>query len=119
MEVFDTRILEIPPNDYICNFFLKTGGERITQIKFRIKRKRIIVVGSEEGEEKIIDNLNNNTNFIDLGFMGCYRKWLEGIDASYISLNDYYILIRGYFELKRKMQDKNFKKILLNLDIIK
>ena len=113
VEVFDTRILEIPPNDYICNFFLKTGDERITQIKLMTKRKRVIVVDSEEGEEKVIDYLNNNTNFIVLGFMGGYRKCLEVICASYIPVNDYYILIRGYFELKRKIRDKNFKNNII------
>ena len=77
------------------------------------KRKRMIVVGSEEGEEKVIDYLNNNTNFIVLGFIGYYRKCLEAIRALYIPVNDYYILIRGYFELNRKIRDKNFKNNII------
>ena len=114
VEVLDTRVLEIPPNDYICNYFLKAEHDvGVTQIKLVTKQKRIILVGNEEGEEKIIDYLNDNNNHIVLGFLGCYRKSLEAFGASYIRVEDYYQLTIGYFELKRKIRDKKFKKNII------
>ena len=114
MEVLDTRILEIPPNDYICNYFLKRdfdGG--VAQIKLVTKQKRIIIVGNEEGEETIIDFLNNNNRYVILWFRGTYRKSLESFGASYIKVEDYYQLIIGYFELKRKLRGKKFKNNII------
>ena len=105
----DIKKLEIPSNDYICNFFLKVGDERITQIKLVTKKGRELVVGSDEGEEKTVDFINDNKNHMILGFLGGYRKVLEAIGAVYIPIKEYLGNSRGYFELKKKMKKKDFK----------
>lgn len=105
----DIRTFDIPPNDYICNFFLKAGDDRITQIKLVTKKGKEFIVGSDEGEEKIVDYINDNKDFIILYFFGGYRKCLEAIAAGYIPIKSYLGNTIGYFELKRKVKDKSFK----------
>ena len=105
----DIKIFEIPSNDYICNFFLKVGDDRITQIKLVTKKGKEFVVGCEEGEERIVDFINNNKNYMILAFFGGYRKVLEALGAYYIPIKEYLGNSRGYFELKRKMKKKDFK----------
>ena len=106
----DVKVFEIPANDYICNFFLKTGDDRITQIKLVTKKEKEFVVGSDEGEDKIVDFINDNKDHIILYFFGGYRKCLEAIAAGYIPMRSYLGNTRGYFELKKKLKDKNFKE---------
>lgn len=111
----DIKKLEIPSNDYICNFFLKVGDERITQIKLVTKKGKELVVGCEVGEEKIVDFINDNKNHMILGFLGGYRKVLEAMGAVYIPIMEYLGNSRGYFELRKKMKKEGFKeKINLN-----
>ena len=105
----DIRTFDIPPNDYICNFFLKAGDDRITQIKLVTKKGKEFIVGSDEGEEKIVDYINDNKDFIILYFFGGYRKCLEALAAGYIPIKSYLGNTIGYFELKRKVKDKSFK----------
>ena len=105
----DIKIFEIPSNDYICNLFLKTGDERITQIKLVTKKGKEFVVGCDEGEERILDYINDNKEHIILAFFGGYRKVLEALSAIYIPIEDYLVNSRGYFELKIKMKKKDFK----------
>ena len=105
----DIKIFEIPSNDYICNFFLKVGDERVTQIKLVTKKGKEFVVGTEEGEEKIVDFINNNKNHMILAFLGGYRKVLEALGAIYIPITEYLGNSRGYFELKRKLKNKDFR----------
>ena len=107
----DIKIFEIPSNDYICNLFLKTGDERITQIKLVTKKGKEFVVGCDEGEERIIDFINDNKEHIILAFFGGYRKVLEALGAVYIPIKDYLVNSRGYFELKIKMKKKILKII--------
>lgn len=109
----DIKILKIPSNDYIRNFFLWVGDDRITKIKLVTKKGTVLQVGSDEGEEKIIDDLNgNDKDFIILYFFGGYRKCLEAIAAGFIPLKTYLGTTRGYFELKRKIKDPKFMKAL-------
>ena len=101
--------MQIPPNDYICNFFLKTGDDRITQIKLVTQKGKEFIVGSDEGEERELDFINDNKDYMILYFFGRYRKCLESIGASYISIRSYLGDTTGFFELKRKVKDKSFK----------
>ena len=111
----DIKKLEIPSNDYICNFSLKVGDERITQIKLVTKKGKELVVGCDVGEEKIVEFINDNKNHMILGFLGGYRKVLEAMGAVYIPIMEYLGNSRGYFELRKKMKKKGFKeKINLN-----
>ena len=108
------KILEISQNDYICNFHLKTGDDRITQIRLITKRGKEFIVGSDEGEEKVVDFINDNKNNAILYFYVCYRKCLECIGVSYIPINSLKFLTIGYFELKFKLKNKDFKNAVLS-----
>lgn len=105
----DIKILDIPPNDYICNFHLRTGDDHITQVKLITKKGKEFIVGNDEGEEKIVDFINDNKDHIILYFFGGYRKCLEAMAAGYIPIKTYLGNTIGYFELKRKMKDQAFK----------
>ena len=111
-KVLDIKILEIASNDYICNFFLKTGDDRITQIKLLTKKGKEFIVGSNEGEDKIVNFINDNKDHIILYFFGGYRKCLEAIAVGYIPIKSYLGNTMGYFELKRKLKDKTFKDVI-------
>ena len=108
----DIKVLKIPPNDYICNFFVSTGDDRITQIKLVTKKGTTFTVGSDEGEEKIVDFINDNKDYMILFFFGGYRKCLEAIAAGYIPLKSYLGTTLGYFELKRKVKDQSFREAI-------
>lgn len=103
------KTLEITPNDYICNFFIKMEEGIITQIKLITKKWRELIVGSDEGEDKIIGILNDNKDNMILGFSGSYTKCLGSICALYISFEAYYGYKKGFFELKLKLKDKFYK----------
>lgn len=105
----DIKTLEIPSNDYICNFFLRAGDDRITQLKFVTKKGTELLAGSDEGEEKIVDFINDNKDHIILFFLGGYRKCLEAIGAGYIPIKSYLGNTKGYFELRKKLKDQTFK----------
>ena len=108
----DIKILEIPPNDYICNFDLRRGDDRITQLKFTTKKGKEFIVGSDEGEEMKVDFINDNKDYMILYLFGGYRKCLECIAAGYIPLKSYLGGTMGYFELKRKVKDEKFKNAI-------
>jgi len=105
----DIKTFEIPSNDYICNFFLRCGDDRITQLKFVTKKGKVFEVGTEEGEEKTVDYINDNQDYIILYLYGGYRKSLECIAAGYIPIKAYLGNTIGYFELKRKIKEQTFK----------
>ena len=93
----DIKTLKIPPNDYICNFFLSTGDDRITSVKLVTKKGTEFKVGSDEGEEKVVDFINDNKDYMILYFFGGYRKCLEALAAGYIPLKSYLGTTLGYF----------------------
>ena len=106
----DIKVLEIAPNDYICHFYIRAGDDRITQLKFVTRKGKEFIVGSDEGEEKFVEFINDNNDFIILYFFGGYRKCLEAIAAGYIPLKSYLGNTAGYFQLKRKMKEESFRK---------
>ena len=76
------KSLEIPSNDFIYKFFIRTDNEKISQISlFTIKGKKVIV-GDEKGSLKI-NMINYDANIV-LGFYGYYKKYLEAIGFLYI-----------------------------------
>lgn len=106
----DIKTFEIPQNDYICNFDIRKGKDGITQLKFKTKKGKDFVVGSDEGEEMKVNFINENKDYIVLYLFGGYRKCLECIAAGYIPLKSYLQSTIGYFELKKKLKDEKFKK---------
>ena len=101
--------MKIHPGDYICNFELRRGDDRITQIKFTTKKGIEFIVGSDEGEEMKVDFINDNKDFVILYLHGGYRKCLECISAGYIPVKSYLGDTLGYFELKMRVKDEKFK----------
>ena len=102
----DIKVLEIPPNDFLCHLYVWRGDDRITQIKLVTKKGKSLTVGSKEGEEVKIDFLNNKKcdDFMILYFFGAYRKCLECIAAGYVPIKEYVKNTMGYFMLKKKVK---------------
>ena len=106
----DIKDLDIPSNDYICNFHLRVGSERITQIRLKTIKGKEFIVGSDEGDEKVVDFINDTTEYMILFFFGAYRKCLEAIAAGYIPIRIYLAPTIGFFELRKKYKNKFFKQ---------
>ena len=104
-------IFEIPANDYLCNINIWIGDEYITKIKFGTNKRKEIIVG-EGGEDKKISCLNNNKENIILVINGGYKEQLKFLNCKYININDYFGNVNGYFELKMKLKDEQFRKII-------
>ena len=64
----DIKDLDIPSNDYICNFHLRVGSERITQIRLKTIKGKEFIVGSDEGDEKVLDYINDTNEYMILFF---------------------------------------------------
>ena len=108
------KTFEISNNDYICNFHLRTDYDHITQIRLITKRGKELIVGNDEGEEKMVDFINDNKDHILLFFCGGYIKCLDAICAGDIRLKVLLFYPRYYFELKIKLKNKDFKDAVLS-----
>ena len=104
-------IFEIPANDYLCNINIWIGDEYITKIKFGTNKGKEIIVG-EGGEDKKISCLNNNKENIILVINGGYKEQLKFLNCKYININDYFGNVNGYFELKMKLKDEQFRGVI-------
>ena len=109
--ILEKIIFEIPANDYLCNINIWIGDEYITKIKFGTNKGKEIIVG-EGGEDKKISCLNNNKENIILVINGGYKEQLKFLNCKYININDYLGNVNGYFELKMKLKDEKFRKII-------
>jgi hypothetical protein len=106
----DIKTLEIPPNDYLCNLNIFVGDDYITKLKFVTKKGRELEVGTEDGEDRIVSQINSNKENIILCLSGGYRKSLELISCKYLPINQYLGPTLGYFELKRKLRHEDFRQ---------
>lgn len=109
----DIKILEIPANDFLCNLNVWVGDDDIRKLKFGTKKGKELIVGTEDGEDRIISAINNNKENIILSLSGGYRKTLELISCKYVPITEYLGPTIGYFELKKKLKHDNFKKKIL------
>lgn len=108
----DVKEFEIPNEEYLTDFHIRFTDEveYISQLGFGTNKKKIFLVGTEEGEDKIIES-NGGENII-IGTFGCVDKKLDAIGCLYMSKKDYIqknlypIYILRYLSKK----DKNFKK---------
>ena len=106
----DIKTLKIPPNDFLCNLNIWVGDDYITKLKFGTKKGKELIVGTEDGEDKIISVINDNKDNIILSLFGGYRKSLELLSCKYVPINEYLGPTMGYFELKKKLKHEDFKK---------
>ena len=109
--ILEKIIFEIPPYDYLCNMNIWVGDDFITKIKFGTKKGRELIVG-EGGEDKKITCLNKNKENIILVINGGYKEKLQFLNCKYININEYFGNVNGYFELKMKLKDEKFKKLI-------
>ena len=56
--------------------------------------------------------MNNNKENIILVINGGYKEQLKFLNCKYININDYFGNVNGYFELKMKLKDEKFRKII-------
>ena len=106
----DIKTLDIPPNDYLCNLNIFVGDDYITKLKFVTKKGRELEVGTEDGEDRIVSQINSNKENIILCLSGGYRKNLELISCKYLPINQYLGPTLGYFELKKKLRHEDFRQ---------
>jgi len=110
----DIKKLEIPPNDFLCNLRIFVGDDYITKLIFSTRKGRELIVGNDDGEDRIVGALNNSKDNIILSLFGGYRKNLELISCKYVPISDYLGPTLGYFELKKKLKHEDFKQNILN-----
>ena len=110
----DIKALEINPGEYLINYSIRLSFDLdlIYQIGFETNKNRKLFVGSEKGEEKVM-NLNEG-KYLIVGTFGHYNKKLESLGVQYVKLKDYIKkFYRAYFELKFKIKkDENYKEKL-------
>ena len=117
--ILETITLEIPPNDYLSNMNVWVGDDYITKIKFGTKKGKELIVG-EGGEDKTISCLNKDKENLILYLYGGYKEQLQYISCKYINNNHYFGNIYGYFELRMKLKNEKFKKMInSNLENLK
>ena len=114
----DIKILDIPPNDYLCNLRIFVGDDYISKLIFTTRTGKELIVGNDDGEEISIYSLNSNKDNIILNIAGGYRDHLDLFTSKYINIYDYLVATTiGYFELKKKLRKEDFKqKILKNFN---
>ena len=110
----DIKILEIPANDFLCYLDIFVGDDYITKLVFETKKGKKLSVGVDEGDDKIISQLNEKKENIILSFFGGYRKSLELLSCKYVPINEYLGPTIGYFELKKKLKHEEFKQKVLS-----
>ena len=104
------KTLEIKPNDFLCKLNVWVGDDYITKLRFCTKKGKELIVGNDDGEDKIISVLNDNKDHIILSLFGAYRNYLDIISCKYMPLIDYLEPLQGYIELKKKLKYEDFKR---------
>ena len=116
LKVLNMIKFEIPSNDYLCclNIFKSDNG--IGKLKFSTKKGKELTVG-EDGEDTILSYINGKKESIILSISGGYSKQLDFIRFMFININDYFGHTLGYFELRIKLKNDDYRnKINTNID---
>ena len=108
LKVINIIKFEIPSNDHLCCLYIFTSDKGIEQLKFLTKKGKELTVG--EGGQNIIKNYINDKENIILSISGGYSDQLDILRFRYIKMSDYFGHTLGYFELRIKMKNENFKK---------
>lgn len=106
----DIKKLDIAPNDFLCNLNIWVGDDDIRKLRFGTKKGKELVVGTDDGEDRIISVINDNKDHIILSISGGFRKTLELLSCKYVPIIVYLGPTMGYFELKKKLKNEAFKK---------
>ena len=107
----DVETFEIKSNEYLINFYVRIDNE-VTQVGFETNKNNKILVGGNQGENKII-NSNGGDNII-VTLYGAYDNLLHSLGVGYVNKKDYMkTLFSGFFQLRYKLKkDEIFKKEL-------
>jgi len=112
VNILETITLDIAPNDYLTNMNVWLDDDyHIKKLKFGTKKGKEVIVG-EGGEAKEVTYLNKDKENIILYLYGGYKEQLHNISCKYINNNHYFGNIYGYFELRIKLKNENFKKLI-------
>ena len=108
LKVLNVIKFEIPSNDHLCCLNIFRGDNGVEQLKFLTKKGKELIVG--EGGEDVLKNYINDKDNIILSIFGGYSNQLDILGFKYIKMSDYFGHTLGYFELRIKMKNENFKK---------
>jgi len=89
-EFLDIKELIIKPDEYLTDFHIRfsNGAEYISQLGFATNKQNSLIVGPEEGEDKIIKS-NGGENII-VGTFGRANKKLDATGVLFINKKDYF-----------------------------
>jgi len=89
-EFLDIKELIIKPDEYLTDFHIRfsNGAEYISQLGFATNKENSLIIGPEEGEDKIIQS-NGGKNII-VGTFGRLNKKLDATGVLFISKKDYF-----------------------------
>ena len=111
-QVLEIQTLDIKENEYVTNFYIRflDNEEYISQIGFSTNKNRRILVGVDEGDDKIIEY--NDGSHIIIGSFGHLDKIMDGIGIYYIKKTDFMKeLLFGIFIVRYlNKNNKEFKK---------
>ena len=103
----DVQDFVIKQDEYLTDFHMRltTGGEYISQLGYSTNKGNLILIGSEEGEDKNI-TLNGGENVI-IGTFGCFNKKLDATGVLFINKKEYFKrLLNGIFILRYLVKNK-------------
>ena len=106
--------MEIPVNDFLCNILIFGKDDYITKLRFLTKKGKELEVGTNDGEYKGIEYLNNSKAKAILYLFGGYRDKLKVFGYKFLPINYYLWPTIGFFELKIKLKNNEFKKNIEN-----
>ena len=106
------RELEVKPGDYLKKFHInfKDDFDRISQIGFTTFKNKEISVGIKDGQDKTIEQ--NNQDKIFIGSYGYAGKLLDGFGCLFVSRSEYLKAHLFWYFMMRKLinKDENFRK---------
>ena len=104
--------LEIKTGDYLKKFHInfKDDFDRISQIGFTTLKNKEISVGIKDGQDKTIEQ--NNQDKIFIGSYGYAGKLLDGFGCLFVSRSEYLKAHLFWYFMMRKLinKDENFRK---------
>ena len=88
-DFIDVKEIEIKAEEYLTDFHIRfpNEAEYISQLGFETNKKKKILVGTEDGEDKTITS--NGGNHIIVGTFGCVDKKLDAMGCLYITKKEF------------------------------
>ena len=109
----------INTNEYLNNCEIWEDNDSITCIVLMTNKGSTFSVGKKKGHKRLINHLieskKRKKEKIIISFFGNYDTIMNGFGLHLMDKNQYLgILLTGYFELKYKLQKKEYKEHILN-----